>query len=365
VNKSAILQLAIKTTISRSPHPHLANFFDDLDDIQPQFVGFVTAQIQHNVVTGLHIHSFALYYTQNMVLESKPTNTTVVICALTSRIHILSMMQDRVFQLLQLLQHDVTGDYSMSLTNQFIGTDVVLNDLSILGYDNMGFNVKSMTQDVHQGQFTINTEDPIPLMSYSDRFTWAKYGHLILYSGLIPANNKSFAVGVHDESVTVNHRDCLILFLRTDPDGAASFVVDARSARLIEEFLKKTFRALTKGTEKGYFFDEVIETNADSVVSSIFVIAKEATKIPLAIFTDLFHHRFKRKPYLESTLELLQQFYIKLADHSNHFCIFVGDLHKYCLHCTRCHRAITRPDYIGRIMEVAPAAMLWHLGIAS
>jgi hypothetical protein len=75
------------------------------------------------------------------------------------------------------------------------------------------------------------------------------------------------------------------LFLRTDPDGAASFVVDARSARLIEEFLKKTFRALTKGTEKDYFFDEVIETNADSVVSSIFVIAKEATKIPLAIFT--------------------------------------------------------------------------------
>jgi hypothetical protein len=42
VNKSAILQLAIKTTISRSPHPHLANFFDDLDDIQPQFVGFVS-----------------------------------------------------------------------------------------------------------------------------------------------------------------------------------------------------------------------------------------------------------------------------------------------------------------------------------
>ncbi len=61
---------------------------------------------------------------QNILLESKPTNTTVVICALTSRIRIQSMMQDRVFQLLQLLQHDVTGDYSISLTNQFIRTDV-------------------------------------------------------------------------------------------------------------------------------------------------------------------------------------------------------------------------------------------------
>jgi hypothetical protein len=370
VNKSAILQLAIKNTILRSPHPHLATFVDDLDDVQPQFVGFVTAQIQHNVVTGLHIHSFALYYTQNMVLETKPTKTTVVICAHTSRIHILAMMQDRVFQLVQLLQHDVTGDYSMSLTNQYIGTDVVLNDLSVLGYADMGFNVKSMTQDVQQGQFTINTEDPIPLMPYSDRFTWAKYGHFILYSGLIPvhdkeSHDKSVAVGVNDESVTNHHRDCLITFLRTDPDGAASFVVDARSARLIDEFMKSTLRALTKGTEKGYFFDKEIETNADLVISSVFGIAKEATKIPFTVVTDLFHHRFKKKPYLESTLELLQQFYIKLADHSKHYCIFVGDLHKYCLHCTRCHRAITRPDYIGRIMEMAPMAMLWHLGIAS
>ena len=68
------------------------------------------------------------------MLESKPAKTTVVICAHTSRIHILSMMQDRGFQLMQHLQHDVTGDFSISLTNQFIGIDVVLNDFSISGY---------------------------------------------------------------------------------------------------------------------------------------------------------------------------------------------------------------------------------------
>jgi hypothetical protein len=88
-----------------------------------------------------------------------------------------------------------------------------------------------------------------------------------------------------------------------------------------------------------------METNADSIVSSICSIAMEATKIPLAVFTDLFHHRFKKKLYLDSTLELLQQFYIQLVNHSNYFCIFVGDCHKYCLHCARCHCAITRPDY--------------------
>ena len=184
VNTSAILQLAIKNTIQRSPHPDLVNIFDECDDIQLQFVGFVTAQIQHNVVTGLHIHSCALYYT-----HGGDSKTTIVICAIPSRIHILSMMQDRVFQLVQLLQHDVTRCYSITLTNQFIGTDVILNDSSISGYESMGFNTKSMTQDVQQGQFTITVDKHIPLMPYSDRFTWAKYGHHILYFGIISTNN--------------------------------------------------------------------------------------------------------------------------------------------------------------------------------
>jgi hypothetical protein len=100
-------------------------------------------------------------------------------------------------------------------------------------------------------------------------------------------------------------------------------------------------------------------------VSSIYDIAKEATKIPLAIFTNLFYYRFKKRSYLESTLELLQQFYIKLDDLHVDYRLFVGDLHKYCLHCTRCHRAITRPHYIFEILEISPMAMLWHLGMAS
>ncbi len=252
VNNSAILQLAIKNSIQKCPHPHLESIFDELDDIQPKFVGFVTAQIQDKVVKAFHIHSFALYYTQNIMLSSKPTNTTVVICILTSRIHMQSMMQDCVLQVLQLLQHEETGDFSMSLTNQFIGIDGILNDSSISGYENMGFNVKSMTQDVHQGQFTITTDDPIPLMPYSDRYTWAKYGHFILHNKIISADNT--AAGSDDESptdpnkqsmadnnnsLTVNHCDCLISFLWTDPDGAASFIVDASSTCLIDEFLNK------------------------------------------------------------------------------------------------------------------------------
>jgi hypothetical protein len=48
------------------------------------------------------------------------------------------------------------------------------------GYESMGFDVRSLTQDTDQEQFTITTQNPIPVALYDDRYTWAKYGHLIL-----------------------------------------------------------------------------------------------------------------------------------------------------------------------------------------
>ena len=178
----------------------------------------------------------------------------------------------------------------------------------------MGFNIKSMTQDVHQGQFTITTDDPIPLMPYGNRYTWGKYGHDILNIGNTPSKSddespettNKHSMSDNMNSLTVNHRNCLILFLRIDPVSAASLIVDARSTHLINECINKIFQKLTKGTKKGYYFDAFIEKKSNFAVSSICKIAEEATKIPLSIFTDLFHNRFKKKNYFESTLELLQ-----------------------------------------------------------
>ena len=113
----------------------------------------------------------------------------------------------------------------------------------------MGFNIKSMTQDVVQGQFTINTDYPIPLMPYGNRYTWGKYGHDILNTGIIPSEsddespettNKHY-ISDNMNRLTVNHRNCLISFLRIDPVSAASLIADARSTHLIDEFINKFF----------------------------------------------------------------------------------------------------------------------------
>jgi len=69
-----------------------------------------------------------------------------------------------------------------SITNHFIGVDVQLSKISLNGYESVGFDVRSLTQDRDQEQFTITitTQMPIPLAIYDDRYTWAKYGCLIL-----------------------------------------------------------------------------------------------------------------------------------------------------------------------------------------
>ena len=80
-------------------------------------------------------------------------------------------MQDRVLQLMQLIQYRKYSSFSTSITNNFIGVDVQLSKISENGYESMGFDVKSLTQDRDQDQFTITTRTPIPLSVYDDRYT--------------------------------------------------------------------------------------------------------------------------------------------------------------------------------------------------
>ena len=85
-----------------------------------------------------------------------------------------------------------------------------------------------------------------------------------------------------------------------------------------------------------------------------------ATQIPLSIFTNLFKQRFEKHSMLESTLELLQQFYIQMETRSEEFHLFGGDLSTYTLRCKRCGQCVTHHGSIGDFLYHAPAAMLYH-----
>jgi hypothetical protein len=217
---------------------------------------------------------------------------------------------------MQLLQFWDTKEFATSITKNFIGTDVSLAVMSIQGYNSLGFNTQSLAQDVLQGQFTITTESSIPIMSYSDNFTWAKYGHHILFCGELTTANCQLTAKCNP-SLNSTHCETLIAFLQTDLEACASNVLDKSSDVKIETFLKKLFLPM-KGVQSGYNFDKCLETNSGDIAKEIYCIATSSTIVPLSIFSNLFHKRFKKKPYLESMLKILQQYYITMEGYHNH-----------------------------------------------
>ncbi len=102
----SILKIAIKKAIHKSPQDvQQKHLFPDKDEGQEiQFLDFVSSHRTGNVLNSFHIHSFAVFYTDKK-------EGTIVTCILTSRVHILSNMQDCVLQLMQLVQFRSNGNF--------------------------------------------------------------------------------------------------------------------------------------------------------------------------------------------------------------------------------------------------------------
>ncbi len=75
----------------------------------------------------------------------------------------MSNMQDRLLQLMQLIQYCHVSLFSTVITNHFIGEDFNLSEHSMDAYEAMGFDVRQLTQDEEQSLFTIKTNMPIPI----------------------------------------------------------------------------------------------------------------------------------------------------------------------------------------------------------
>jgi hypothetical protein len=82
-------------------------------------------------------------------------------------------------------------------------------------------------------------------------------------------------------------------------------------------------------------FDQHVwnEKRKHRFIDEIVGIALSATQIPLSLFTNLFHQRFEKHSMLESTLEIVQQFYIQMETEPHDFLLFPGDYSLYALRC--------------------------------
>jgi hypothetical protein len=131
---------------------------------------------------------------------------------------------------------------------------------------------------------------------------------------------------------------------------------------MLDQYLSSLQEGLSETANKGNFFDQHLlnEKNKKHFLNEIAPIALFATQIPLSIFTNLFKQRFEKYPMLESTLEILQQFYIQMETESDEFHLFAGDLSTYTLQCIRCGQCVTHNGSIGETLFHAPTAMLYH-----
>ena len=129
-----------------------------------QFVEFVSSYSRFNVLTLFHLHSFVAFYTDS-------DSNTVVTCSLTTRHHILSNMQDRLIQLLQLMQYWKNESFSLKSTNTIIGSDVKINQDSIHGYMGLGFDMSNFNEDSSGDVYTFGISMPICIVQYCDSFT--------------------------------------------------------------------------------------------------------------------------------------------------------------------------------------------------
>jgi hypothetical protein len=73
--------------------------------------------------------------------------------------------------------------FSISLTNTIIGSDVIINQDSIDGYEGLGFDMSTFNQDGLGDLFTIDISMPICMVQYQDSFCGQNdvvaYFHLI------------------------------------------------------------------------------------------------------------------------------------------------------------------------------------------
>jgi hypothetical protein len=133
------------------------------------------------------------------------------------------------------------------------------------------------------------------------------------------------------------------------------------TASKLDHYLSSLQEGLSETANKGKIFDQQIlhQQSKHKFIKDIGDIALFATQIALSIFTNLFHQRFEKHSMLESTLEILQQFYIQMQSEPHEISICPGDLSTYTLWYIRCGQPVTLAGSIGETLFHAPAAMVY------
>jgi hypothetical protein len=203
----------------------------------------------------------------------------------------------------------------------------------------MGFNTDMLTQDrsvMGISTFGIEAQNIIPLVWYGDPYSWAKYGHHVLHSSFLQETTMGLERGF---------RNCLLSFLHTDLDGLLGFQLNPVLTAQLRDCVNQQIPANTLESDRPQVFTRFMQENKsmhdinnNDFFTKLHTIVIKATVLPFSALTNLFHQRFLKHRFLESTLELLQQFCTSMEYHITKFNVLPGDFNQFCVRCARCKR---------------------------
>ena len=176
----------------------------------------------------LHIHSFVLFNTHQQ--------STNVICMMSSRIHIMHPMQERLLQLVQLLQFDQTAPtFNLNITNKVMFSysegnvaNIKLQQFSLDAYEQFGFRQKKNsqdTQDKNPNLFTLSITEFIKIVEYGDTYNWGIYARRILTS-YRPNDLTKWSLPALDSGLLKSFKGIFKQFLSRDPGGCLLYGFD-------------------------------------------------------------------------------------------------------------------------------------------
>jgi hypothetical protein len=251
------------------------------------------------------------------------------------------------------MQYWKNESFSLKLTNTVIGSDVKINQDSIHGYMGLGFDMSNFNEDSSGDVYTFGISMPIRMVQYHDSFTWSKYSRCLFPNDL--PNDFSKMMISEKNNVDDLFRQNMTEFLQTDIDGSFDFSLNAITIQSLEKYLKTFYTPPLDIDQISSIWDQILcnPKTMVTVAEEVWDCARKVSIIPFSIFMSMFHQRFTEHRFLESTLELLQQFYIQVESIAHDYKVFPGDQSKFSLKCLRCGKKILLQNCLGNLYS-------WH-----
>jgi len=304
-----------------------------------QFLGFVSLYHQsksEEKVCAFHLHSFVLYRFDNT------TKMTRVHLLLTQTELSCSSIQERLLQILQMIQSDLVLSSVLVISPEFVVSPDLVQAYSYLGFTPQ-VTIDSTSNHNHT---TLVRKSVIKLTKCTNRTLWARYGQYLSLPGEPEEGT--------DALLNMMCRMVGEILLR--PIDSKKTIGTRFPPNLLDTTLLDMSRLLV-GKNVDQTFKDIIK-----------VAAAGLTRIPLSIFSHVVLSRLNRKKgeskrIHETTLELIQHIHVAMVSAVPHHKAYIGDRHNCSLFCDKCKLRFGVTGNICVVLAQASNAILYHHGL--